>query len=180
MLGLGALSLEAQRGSDLSLLPFEQRLWYGGGFQLGFSGGNNISLFQLGLSPMAGYKFTNSWSAGPRFSLLANFYTATTFSGQRDSAQPITWGIGAFTRLKITPDIFTHFEYEYANEAIITTGFDEIEVIRARFNNFFVGGGYSAATGLNRFEMLILYNINQDDRFIVSPWQFRFGVTRNF
>ena len=167
-------------GQSLDGLPFKERLWYGGGFVVGFSGGNGISIFQLGLSPMVGYKFSERFSAGPRVSALVNFTWAETFSGNRSSAQPVNWGIGVFSRYKITPVIFAHVEYEYADQALILQGFDELILNRFTNDNIYIGGGYSSGVGASQFEVVALYNINQSIQSFDSPFTFRFGFTQNF
>ena len=46
---------------------FVNKLWYGGGLNLGYSGGNNQSFFAFGLSPMVGYKvWDDIISIGPK------------------------------------------------------------------------------------------------------------------
>ena len=45
---------------------FVGRLWYGGGFNIGFGGYNGFSSFNFGLSPMVGYKIVRPLSAGVR------------------------------------------------------------------------------------------------------------------
>ncbi|MBK8844307.1 MAG: hypothetical protein IPO33_16470 [Saprospiraceae bacterium] len=45
---------------------FTEKLWYGGGVNLGFGADEFTSVFSLGLSPMVGYKFTPDFSMGPR------------------------------------------------------------------------------------------------------------------
>ncbi len=168
---------EAQSLKDL---PFKERLWYGGGFVLGFSGGNGFSALQLGLSPMVAYKFTPRFSVGPRVSTLISFYWADTFNGDRASAQPVNLGIGLFSRYKITSEIFAHVEYEYADQAFIQRNFDDLTVTRITNDNIYIGAGYSSGQGASRFEILGLYNVNQNIQTFESPFSLRFGFTRNF
>ncbi len=158
---------------------FADRIWFGGGFTLGFTGSNGISVFTIGVQPMAGYKFSDRLTFGPRAGILADFYSATTFNGNRERANPITWSVGAFGRYKITPNIFGHAEYEFADQALPFVTADALEIVRFRQNNVFLGGGYTAGN----FEILALYNVNQQDNdigFIQSPWIFRFGFTQGF
>lgn len=167
-------------GQSLKDLPFKERLWYGGGFALGFSGGTGFSVLQLGVSPMVGYKFTPRFSAGPRVSALVSFYWADTFTGERANAQPVNLGIGLFSRYKITSEIFAHVEYEYANQAIVQQQASDLDVRRITNDNIYLGAGYSSGVGTGKFEILGLYNINQNFESIDSPFSIRFGFTRNF
>ena len=74
------------------------KLWYGGGFNLGFSGNSFQSLFQIGISPMVGYKITEEFSVGPRASVQYNYFRVND-GGQVLRASPITWAAGAFHQI---------------------------------------------------------------------------------
>ncbi len=168
--------------SQISLLgqestEFKERIWWGGGFALGFSSFNSITTIQLGLSPMVGYKFTERLSAGPRVSALMSYFSARTFTGPRDNKLAPTWAGGVFTRYKLISDIFAHAEYERENRAFVVQDIGGLIVNRNNFNNYYIGAGYNSNGG----ELLILYNLNTVSGFQrTSPFVFRFGFTRNF
>lgn len=170
-------------GNSINTSPpvFEEKIWYGGGFNLGFSGSSFVSLFQLGISPMVGYKFTPKWSAGPRISLTYSYYSARTANGGKDNAQPISYAGGIFTRYKVIPAIFLHAEAELANEALVYSGVSQIEVQRRTRENVYLGVGYNSA-GNNGFgyEILLLYNLNMPQNIIESPFDVRFGFNYKF
>ncbi len=157
---------------------FAQRLWYGGAFNLGFSSFNRINQFVIGISPQVGYKIIEPFSIGPRASLQYAY-----FSTEGDSAHPLTWSVGVFTRYKVFWQIFAQLEYEYEDEALVNSnGFNGLEVFRAQNNNIYIGGGYNSSEGERAFgyEILLLYNVSEDPIGFESPYQFRFGFTYNF
>ncbi|MEY4134883.1 MAG: hypothetical protein ACOYOO_04955 [Saprospiraceae bacterium] len=156
---------------------FKDRIWWGGGFALGFSTINNITTVQLGLSPMVGYKFTERFSAGPRVSALMSYFSARTFTGPRDNKFAPTWAGGIFSRYKLPGQLFAHLEYEFENRAFVVQDIGGLVVNRNNFNNYYIGAGYNSNGG----ELLILYNLNTVSGFQrTSPFVFRFGFTRNF
>lgn len=186
-LTLGVISLHAQATIGTNVPKREtsslmEQLWFGGSFVLGFSGGNNSSFFQLGVSPMVGYKVFEQFSIGPRAALTYNHFRARVGNGSTDSANPFSYAIGAFARYKIIPSIFGHVEYELANEALVQRGFDELEVVRRQRNNVYIGGGYTSSQGAGTtgFEMLLLYNVNQPENLVEQPFVIRVGFTYGF
>lgn len=172
----------SQQRPSRSTSSLAQSLWYGGGFNLGFSGNGRTNLFQFGLSPMVGYKIFEEFSIGPRFALQYNYYKSQTLNGGTDSAQPFSWSIGAFTRYKIIPTIFAQVEFEFENEPDIYIDFDRINVVRREQNNFYIGGGYTSSRGLGTwgYELVLLFNLNQSNSTIDLPYVLRIGVTYNF
>lgn len=163
---------------------FAHRLWYGGGFTLGFSGNSVSSIFQLGISPMVGYKITNEFSVGPRATLLYLLYRAETFTADGvQSTNLFNYGFGAFTRFKITRSIFAHLEYGFDNE-VETINYDpntrDWVANRQLQNNAFLGGGFNDGNGVWGYEIYLLYNVLQEDNTLDLPFDFRFGVTYNF
>jgi len=174
-----SLALQAQRSAERNTDDsFVDRLWFGGGLALSFSGNSTVNLFQFGISPIIGYKFTERFSAGPRANLLVNFYSFDT-GGNKERAQPVDWAVGAFSRYKITAQIFAHGEYEYVNQAFALTSFDGLDIQRFEQNNVYLGGGYTTG-GRSGFEILLLYNVNQDPRDTRNPLIVRAGFNYNF
>ncbi|MEY4108074.1 MAG: hypothetical protein RL181_2416 [Bacteroidota bacterium] len=154
---------------------FMDRVWWGGGFALGFSAVNQVTSIQLGVSPMAGYKITNGFSVGPRVSVLASYFSSR-FGVVRSNKIAPTYAGGVFARQKLFRDIFAHTEYELENRAYVTPDGSQLLVSRNTNHNYYIGAGYNAGGA----EFLILYNLNQGRYFDVSPYVFRFGFTRNF
>ena len=158
------------------------QLWFGGGFNLGFTGSGNVNLFQFGLSPMVGYKIFEPFSVGPRVALQYNHYRARTFNGEVDSANPISWAVGAFMRYKVIQTIFVQTEFEVENQPVVSVNFDQLDVARRERNNFYIGGGYTSSQGRDTFgyEIVLLFNLNQAENTVDLPYTIRFGFTYGF
>ncbi len=158
-------------------VDFTKNLWYGGGVNLGFQGGNGYSLFVFGISPMVGYKITDRFSAGPRVSATLYNFRIQTFGGV-EKKTPISWSVAAFTRYQIVPSIFAHAEYEYQNYAFLD---GSLSTAYERRNNFYLGVGYAANPGsLFRYELLLLYNFLAPQDDIRQPIDYRVAFTYNF
>lgn len=157
---------------------FGGQLWYGAGAQLGFQGGNGTSFFQIGVSPIVGYKLNNVISVGPRASITYNNFRFETFSGtERNNFW--TWSGGLFARAKVFQQFFVHGEYSLVSDVDIFTNGDEVRVTRALP---FLGGGFQqgGGPGMAGFELLILFRLTQPDRINDSPYEFRTGFNFNF
>jgi hypothetical protein len=159
------------------------KLWYGGGFTLGYSGGTFERFFQIGISPMVGYKITDKLSAGPRVSFVYTNYRVQ-FGNDVLTANPVSWDAGVFARYRIIPMIFAQIEYQFENDI---QGFDlnsgnELETIRRKRSNFLAGLGYttSSAGSLLGWEILLLYNTTLPQNVLESPFIIRMGLTYNF
>lgn len=159
---------------------FTSRIWWGTGAQLQFQGGNNSSIFQIGLSPIAGYKINNFLSFGPRASILYNAYRFDNFNGTRDKFNFVTWSGGLFTRAKIFGQFFAHAEYSLVNEVIGFSTNDE--AIRTTRAIPFLGGGLSqgGGPGAAGFEFMVLFRLTQADQIGDAPFEIRSGLNFNF
>ncbi|NUN99995.1 MAG: hypothetical protein HUU01_05205 [Saprospiraceae bacterium] len=159
---------------------FMTRVWFGGGFTLGFAGNNFESLFQVGISPMAGYKITDNFSIGPRLSLQYESYRIDTGNGIA-KANPLIFGGGVFTRYKFIPALFAHVEYELASDVrYIYGGGTNLETLRIQRNNLYLGLGYTSTGSLLGYEISLLYNVNADENTLQQPFDIRFGLNYNF
>ena len=169
---------------------FANKLWYGGNFTLGSAGGNNQSLFAIGIAPMVGYKLINDLvSVGPRVGFEYNHIRVQSGAGGPVyKASPLSYSAGAFARVKPFQNFFGHFEYEYQSADSTDPdrdGYIEIDsqgkiiTERVPFNNVYVGAGYNSG-GLLGYEILLLYNVNQPDNIVDSPFDIRFGFTYKF
>jgi hypothetical protein len=161
---------------------FGDRLWYGGGFNLGFSGAPGVSGFQFGLSPMVGFKIFEPFSIGPRVMAQYNYFRARTINNDAVTAHPISWAAGVFMRYKVVPMFFAHVEAEYEDRPLVNIDFDRIQVLRDRRNNFYVGAGYTTSQGHKSwgYELSVLFNLADDGQTLDLPFILRFGITYNF
>ncbi|MDX1666627.1 MAG: hypothetical protein R3350_05345 [Saprospiraceae bacterium] len=180
MLGM-TLEAAAQRSrTERPESSFGNQLWYGGNFILGYASNSFSSEFQIGISPMVGYKFTELLSIGPRVGFVYSFFKTRLGNGRIEKAQPIDWAIGFFGRHKITHTLFAHLEYEFENEARVFVNFDQLEIARRERNNLYLGGGYNSGSDRIGYEILILYNLNEPQNTVENPFSIRFGFTYNF
>lgn len=171
------------------------KLWYGAGFNLGFSGSNFISIFGVGVSPMVGYKVFDEFSVGPRVSFDYQAIRVQSNTNAVVKANPVSYSFGLFSRLKLFnisgADIFTHLEFELENEGNIVDEMGRVRydsnnnilVNRVSRDNLYAGLGYNSNTdgaGPWGFELLALYNFNEPQNSIYMPITFRAGFTYNF
>ncbi|MFN7117878.1 MAG: hypothetical protein ACK4TA_13845 [Saprospiraceae bacterium] len=159
---------------------FASHLWYGGNIGLGFSSNSFQSLFQIGLSPMVGYKLFDQFSVGPRVSFFYSHYRYNFGGGDVQTANPITWTAGAFARYKLFRTIFAHAEYEFENSPVFTIGGSgDLEVLREQRTNTYLGAGYNSGERFG-YEIMVLYNLSLPENSVESPFDIRFGFTYNF
>jgi len=168
---------------------FASRLWYGGGFTLGFSSTNVRSSFVVGVSPMVGYKIFEDFSIGPKGSATLSVLKGTTLGGETVRASPVSYSYGLFSRYKLFPAVFFQVEYEFEDAVFFRGdqfGFPvkdadgKMAIARQSQNNFFIGGGYNSSMGVWGYEIVILYNLNDPDNSIQNPIDLRFGINYNF
>ena len=167
---------------------FVNKLWYGGNFNLGFSGSGETNQFVFGLSPMIGYKLWNDViSVGPRFGFTYNFIKGRGSDLAIYKVKPTSWNVGAFARVKPIANLFAHFEYEYANTKVVyldqfgllLVQNGEVVVDKEVRDNVYVGLGYTSG-GLWAYEIMLLYNVNAPEGDLELPFNFRFGITYKF
>ncbi|TXF84031.1 hypothetical protein FUA23_21380 [Neolewinella aurantiaca] len=159
---------------------FGSNLWFGAGAQLGFQSTSQSSFFQIGLSPIVGYKVNNFLSVGPRGSFAYNSYRQDIGGGDRFKANYATWQAGAFTRAKVIGQFFVHAEYSIVNEV---EGFDaDGDAVRSTRAIPFLGGGLSQGGGVGTagFEIMLLFRLSAADRIGDSPFEIRTGLNYNF
>ncbi len=169
---------------------FASHLWYGGGFNLGFSGDAYTSAFTAGISPMVGYKIFDELSAGPITGIQYNYLKGTSTDGRIHKGDAVSWSLGVFARYKFLRALFLHAEYGIENNEYVyfsgpfmvldpITG--KVATTRLQQNNFYGGIGYNSGGDLIAFEMYILYNfIEPQIETINLPFDFRFGITYKF
>lgn len=153
------------------------RFWYGGGLGLGFNNNGQSSQFDFSLSPMVGYKITPEFSVGPRVELSYTHFRTNLGSSNVFKTNLLSYGVGIFTRYKVFNQFFAHAEYqvESRQQPLNFNG----DKIRTRFNNFYLGGGYTSG-GQIGYEISLLYNLIEDDNTIDLPIDYRIAFTYNF
>jgi len=170
---------------------FFSKLWYGAGFNLGFSGSGQSNTFFVGVSPMVGYKLLNgNLSVGPRVAVDYLSVKGRSTDAQIHRVNTANFSVAGFVRYKIISTIFAHVEVEEQSTKLIpiTNGlliYDpndrNVITFRDTRTNVYVGGGYTSSVGgLWGYEVLFLYNLNQSDDSIDLPINFRVGVTYKF
>lgn len=167
---------------------FGHRLWYGGNINLWLVN----SAFNIGITPMIGYKVLEQVSFGPRFTIDYYQEKLRTNVNTTVNYRSTTWGVGLFGRAKVFQNFFAHIEAEYQNTAVPSRTAngslqldpddqDEVLTQRINDNNFYIGAGYnSSAGGLFGYEIMILFNTTEGDNSERLPWDLRFGFTYNF
>ena len=177
-----ALPLSAQRGEQPAPARGPSNWWYGGNFSLNFSGDGFTNVFQVGVAPMAGYKFTPILSFGPRISVAYSHITTRLGANEKRSYNPISWSAGVFSRLKVYNPFFAHVEYSYESEPY-SFDFDG-NLLRRDRGNIYLGAGFNQTGGSGLgYEILLLYNASLPDNqryTLESPLDIRFGFTYNF
>ena len=168
---------------------FVDRLWYGGGFNLGFSGNSVVSVFNIGITPMVGYKITERFSAGPRVGINYTYYKGPGTDGRIKKVQPISYEYGVFTRFKFLPILFAHLEGGFKNEEfVLTDRFGQIGVdpatgdpLTERQNNPTIafGLGYTSDASPG-YEILLLYDFLFPDDDPGLPFDLRIGFNWRF
>lgn len=171
---LAGAALTAQESSR-----FADKLWYGGGLNLGISGSNGFNTFGLGVAPMVGYKVGGPFSLGPRAALNYAHIRVRLANNEVATANPLSWSAGVFGRAKVFRTIFAHVEYELEEQAFAVFQGNGIAIQRVQRNNTFIGGGYNSG-GIWASEIMLLYNVTPVITDLRSPFVIRFGFTYKF
>jgi hypothetical protein len=165
-------------------VSLKEKLWYGGSFALGFNGQNGESVFQFGLAPMVGYKFTPWLSAGPRIApTYLSYKAATSFGNLR--ASWVDFEAGLFVRAKVFGSIYLQGEGDRRSfggpDGTILPN-NRLRIQRSSRTDYLIGGGYSQGAGGWGSDISVLYNVSvaNDVNTFESPLVFRFGLTYNF
>lgn len=167
--------------------PFKDKLWYGGGVNLGFSGGTdifgrNFSIFGFGLSPMVGYKIVGPLSAGPRLSV---FYTSQKYTGLR-TFNLFDVELSLFARVRVFRGFFIQGEIGTLSDQYLYSfgGSRDIEKGTRTRPSQYIGAGYNFSNGAGGFgqEIAIMYDfyVGNDINAFENPWQYRLAFTYGF
>lgn len=159
---------------------FKDRLWYGGGLTLGFSGGGGYSLFAFGLSPMVGYKIVGPLSVGPRLAVL---YTSQKYPTIK-TFNLFDVELSLFARVKVFKGLFVQGELGTISDQYVyqdSQGLGKGTRTRPAQN---VGLGYNFSNGEGGVgqEISIMYDfyIANDINAYENPWQYRLAFTYGF
>ena len=171
---------------EKSEINLKEKLWYGGSLNLqlaptSLANGVDGNVFYLGLSPMIGYKFTESFSAGPRLS-LDYVYGRFSLSNEILKYRAADFSFGLFTRYKFLKVLFLHGEFDRgsitgATGAILAN--NKLETITEWRNNLFAGLGYNSGQILS-YEFYLMYDFLAKNNTTQLPISYRIGFTYNF
>ena len=183
--GYGQRSTKKRKRPDPDRVEtkFVDNLWYGGGFGLGFYGGNISGVqsqqFFISVSPMVGYKVTDFLSFGPRLEIG---YLNARYDDNVEiyKSNSLNYGIGVFSRAKFLNVLFGHIEYSYLNQEV-TTGIANRELITRREDDtqFLIGLGYHSGYPFGS-EISILYDLQAPEDTVDLPIILRFGFNYKF
>lgn len=167
-----ATSLLAQTDQDVTNADPKDRIYVGGGLGLQFGAITNIEV-----SPIIGYRFTNTFSAGIG---LTYIYFKREFDNFDDLETNI-YGYRVFARQNIQQQFFAQAEFE--NLSLEFFNIDNGTTNREWVPGFLIGGGYFQPIGRNAgFNITALYNVLFDDQKSPynSPLVLRIGLTLGF
>ncbi len=153
-------------GQGVGDMTTRERIFVGGSLGLQFG-----TITAISISPIVGYWITNRLSAG--IGGTYQYYNDRSF-GQ--SFTTSVYGGGVFARFLVIPDAFIHAEYERASlESFrFDPGSDQTRIWE---DNYFVGAGYRLRIGEKAFfNIMLLFNLNDDSQVYYQNPHFRFGV----
>jgi hypothetical protein len=147
--------------------------WYvTGNPDLGFSSSNGFSFFNVGLSAMFGYRFTDRFAAGPGLTYQYSSINGIGFSN---------FGGRLFGQAKLTDKFFVHLEHESLRAEVpyitISGQTATLTTERTIVNSNFGGVGYRQQFS-NRaaLDILVLYNFSHNENyFLYGQPEFRFN-----
>lgn len=164
-------SAVAQEEQEKPKPSFRDRIFFGGSFGLSFG---DVTFVEL--SPVAGYKISERFSAGG--GIIYQY-----LKDKRADFSSNTYGGRAFGIAKIFDPVFAQVEYEYLNYEYLPLA-DGPK--RADFSSILAGGGVSQPLSGNIFlNMTALYNFtyglsNAEYKPYDSPWVIRVSITAGF
>lgn len=175
-------NLNVKRGSEGAAAEgkkFKDRLWYGGGINLGFASSQNESVFTFGITPMVGYKIFSEFSLGPRVGFSYTNFRARS-SSKVDNVALFEASEGIFARYKFFNVVFAHAEFNFTQSEYPKYDINEWNKYTINSQNAYVGLGYNAGSGGFGTELYVLYNFLADENIINQPFDIRFGITYKF
>lgn len=158
-------------------------------FTGGFVGLQFGTVTLLDVSPLIGYRLTDSWHVGVggtyKFHSIRNFHY-DMYTGRRSNVRSHILGAQTFTRLFVTKQFFAHGEFEFLrirNEVFVDDP-DEQRYNRdytfSNIHSIFIGGGYRQLMS-ERFaaDIMLLWNLNDTFESPYSNPVFRMGFIIN-
>lgn len=149
---------ETEEPKEKDTRTLKERLFWGGGINLGFGTVTNI-----GVEPIIGYKVdrANRWSVGVGGTY--NYYRQNTQSYIYETS---IYGYKAFTRYKILPQLFVHGEFNQLSYQLYGSSGGQN---RLWIPFLLVGGGYAANIGgRTALTFQVLWDVIQDPN---SPYR---------
>jgi hypothetical protein len=167
--------VQAQGDNSLKGVPFQERIFTGGGLGMSFGSTQDY----ISISPVIGYKITEKFWGGTSF-----MWRYTKYKYIQPAVTLIDYGINPFLRYTIFNNVFIQTEYEYLNYEF---PIDANTSVRETFNSFLAGGGFFQPFGNNAgFFMMALYNFSYSEPAVgeyapyYSPWVIRAGINVGF
>ncbi|HSV76755.1 MAG TPA: hypothetical protein VLH37_06960 [Bacteroidales bacterium] len=166
---LAAFGLKAQEieEPDVRDLTIRERFFVGGfiGLQFGTQTAINIS-------PIAGFRFTNRLSAGVGGTYQ---YYNDRFFGRSFTTH--VYGYSLFTRFNVIPRAFLQAEFEQLSLQSREERILDQPGERIWETNWFLGAGYRQPLSENVwFNVMVLYNFNENSQAYFQNPIFRFGI----
>ncbi len=163
------------------------KMWYGLELNYPSLGGR---LFQISLSPMAGYKINETFSAGL---ILKPGYTWFRFENtvlEDSKYEYIDFGAGLFARARIYRGLYAHVDFDRSRfdstidfnngasyDVDVNNKLIKSSVVK---NNAYVGLGWSSGFGKVQSQISVYRNITDSNERFRGTWDFRLGFTYNF
>ena len=136
---------------------------YGGG-EIGLQFG---SVTLVNVAPDIGYKITDRYSAGIGIRYI--YFADRRYSPPSELS---IYGGSIFNRFIVTDFLFLHGEYEVLNGPWIP-----YDPKRFNLNNVWVGGGLRQVVGNSSLNIMVLWNLNQEDFNPFPNPQIRMGIS---
>lgn len=159
---------------------FVKKLWYGGNVSLNLISRSSYTQFHVGISPMVGYKFTDWFSLGPRLSLEYNHFRVIYSNNHVDKFNVFTDTYAAFARAKVFRVIFAHLEYGITSIPVEDYSQGGYRISKQYFEQAQIGVGYNGGYEKFSSEIMLLYNVSNNELSFYNPFEIRFGITYNF
>ena len=148
------------------------RLFTGGNFGMGFG-----SIVFIIASPVIGYKVTDRYHVGIGATYIY-YRQKLEYSGY--ILRTSYYGGRLFNRYFVLENLFAHLEYELLNIEYFTQ-FSPPKTTRRSVGSFLVGGGYAQPISRNSsWNIMVLYNLNENLFSYYPNPMVRFGITLGF
>lgn len=172
MFCFSALQARPSDDDDVKNKRVRERIFVGGYVGLQFG-----DITVINISPTAGYRISNKFSAGLNGTYQYYRERSPFFNTSQYFITHI-YGGSTFVRYHFIKQAFAHAEYEALNLETRRIGTEAIERT-GRFweYNPLLGGGYRQALGARtHLNIMLLYNFNQDSKVYYQNPIFRIGV----